>query len=543
MTVSDADSHAATRDEDGPNCSLAIEPHHVLFVQRPAKTPGVVHFCLRAACLYTPLMLLIGCVLLGVGVILLVASVRGRVTVRGEFCRGCRFDLAGTPTVPDRRCPECGREITAIGSTRPVLRRVSRGGVVAAAVVLLLGSLLMAAALGVRNVRLLALLPDGTVVMLAERGVDEAVGELAARSLRSTPMSAEHWKRAIDLALAHQADESIAWDPRYGDVLAAAAQGRQMDEEQLRAYFEQGMRDTVVIRSRVSARDVEVPYLIANTLDRMSVQLSSQHLSALGLQANRHRFSSGVVGQEATAVRRGGSTTGLWLPAGGSSATGSVSSAIPVTSEAWAGGDEVRLYVEYDITIERPGGGALVSLGTRRHEQVVRLLPPGTPVVEFIKDATLARAVQAAAGMSHIEVVPIDLEDLPRYGVEVVKFWQRFDGVPAPIAGRLFVLHDGVETEVVRFSSEGGRQGGHIYGQQWSVTHDGAAEAAALASRWADAGRVDVIFRPDPRVGENHALLDTVLDVTLVFEGVEVVRVEVPSSSSPGNYRPARVDE
>ncbi len=488
-------------------------------------------------------MLVVGVAMVLLAVGLLVLGVRGRVIARGEFCRKCRFDLAGTPTGAGRTCPECGQPIEDSGSTRPVLRRMSRGGVVAATVVLLLGSLLVASALGVRNVLLLALLPDGTVVMLAERDVDEAIGELAVRSLRSTPMSAELWKRAIDLALAHQADANIAWDPRLGDVLAAAVQGRHMDEEQLRAYFEQGMGDTVVIRSRVSARDVDVPYLVLHSLERMSVQLSSQHLSALGVQANRHRFSSGVVGQEAAAVRGGGSTSGLWLPVGGSTASGSVGSAIRVTSDAWAGGDEVRLYVEYDITIERPGGGALVSLGTRRHEQVVRLLPPGTPVVELFEDASLARAVRAAAGMSHLEVVPIDLEDLPRYGVEVVRFWQRFEGVPASIAGRLFVRHDGVETPIVHFSSEGGKQGGHIYGQHWSVNQDGAAEAAALAAQWAEAGRVDVIFRPDPLVGESHARLERVLDVTLVFEGVEVVRVDQPSSSSPMNYRPARVDE
>ena len=184
-------------------------------------------------------MLPLAIILLLASFAVLAIALRGRLTARGLFCRKCHFDLQGLDPARDNpACPECGRDLTQPGSTRPILRRVHRPGLVLALLMLTAGAVLTALALTPRGPAFYAALPDGQLLLLNRLGVDDALTELVDRTTRTPPLSDAHWRAIIDRGLAHQDDTAALWDPRWGQILAHAFVQKRMTEDQLQGYLE-----------------------------------------------------------------------------------------------------------------------------------------------------------------------------------------------------------------------------------------------------------------------------------------------------------------
>ncbi|MEX0876587.1 MAG: hypothetical protein WD114_03925, partial [Phycisphaerales bacterium] len=57
-------------------------------------------------------MLTLSVILLLLAAMMLIVGLRGRASVRGVYCRRCRFDLGGVKRGhEDARCPECGASV------------------------------------------------------------------------------------------------------------------------------------------------------------------------------------------------------------------------------------------------------------------------------------------------------------------------------------------------------------------------------------------------------------------------------------------------
>ncbi|MGV6814741.1 MAG: hypothetical protein ACWA5W_07025, partial [Phycisphaerales bacterium] len=112
-------------------------------------------------------MIVFGIILGAVGFILLIIALRGRVTHRGQFCKNCKFDLAGLKLESaDAKCPECGSGIHDESARRSQLRRVSRIGVVISAIVLLVGTSGVIAGATGKTGSIIAAMPDPVVLWL-----------------------------------------------------------------------------------------------------------------------------------------------------------------------------------------------------------------------------------------------------------------------------------------------------------------------------------------------------------------------------------------
>ncbi|MCZ6836130.1 MAG: hypothetical protein O7G85_10185 [Planctomycetota bacterium] len=72
-----------------------------------------------------------------VGALLFAFGWRGRQIDDHPLCRGCRYDLSGTPSLP-AKCPECGRDLARKRSTRLGHRR-KRPIIISLAILLVLG--------------------------------------------------------------------------------------------------------------------------------------------------------------------------------------------------------------------------------------------------------------------------------------------------------------------------------------------------------------------------------------------------------------------
>lgn len=479
-------------------------------------------------------MLWIGFILLASAITLLVLSLRGRITARGRFCRRCRFDLAG---IDAQTCPECGRDVAAPGTTRPIRRTRSRAGL-AAAVVLILAGGLIAAAPHAGSPAFFAGLPDAQIFVLNKLGVDGALTELAARTTRAEPLSDAHWRAAIARGLDHQADTATPWDPRWGQVLAHAFVQQRMTEDQMRTYLRDGFDAEVTIRDRIAHDADRAGFWINWTQGRITTSGPSV---PTGVTYRQNLSRSGVVGDDTRERDGGGSRGELIIQGTGFAGSSGLGSAVMIPPEARAG-DSVRVYVETRFVLNGADGQPAITLDPARYEQTVRVLPPGEPVVGLVADPAAAEIVRAGATVTPLMIAIPEPEQNSRWGVNAGQMQISFGDRPHAVAGRLYALTDSGEIEIGTIKLPAG-EGQHAHGLGWYINVSQLDEHLPRLRAVAAHETVDMVFRTEPDAAADDPRIDRVVDMTLVFKDVPVRVVADPKDvydvSSVSNRIPA----
>lgn len=482
-------------------------------------------------------MLWFAAALVAIALILLVASLRGRITARGRFCRACRFDLAG---IDAQSCPECGRDVAAPGATRPIRRTRSRVGLVAALVLILAGGLI-AAAPHAGSPAFFAGLPDAQILLLNKLGVDGALTELAARTTRAEPLSDAHWRAAIARGLDHQADTATPWDPRWGQVLAHAFVQQRMTEDQMRTYLRAGFDAEVTIRDRIAHDADRAGFWINWTQGRITTSGPSVPTGVTYLQ-NLSR--SGVVGDDTPERDGGGSRGELIIQGTGFAGSSGLGSAVVIPAEARAG-DSVRVYVETRFVLNDADGQPALRLEPARYEQTVRILPPSEPVVALVEDTAAAEAVRAETTVTPLTVAIPDPDQVERWGTNAGQMQINFGTRPHAVAGRLYARTDSGEIELGAVRLPAG-EGQHGHGVGIYITPGELDKHLPGLRALAELETVDVVFRTDPDAARDDPRIDRVFDLTLLFRGVPVNVVahpdEVWATSNRSTDVPAEQD-
>ena len=488
-------------------------------------------------------MLMVAIALLVVAAVLLAYALRGRVVARGRFCRRCRFDLQGHG--PDAAaCPECGRDLTGPKPTRATLRRIRQLPLVAAVLLQIAGlGLLLIQAPGV-GARIVAGLPDASVVRLAEYRLDAAVDELAARATRTPPMADPDLARAVELALAHQADTAEPWDPRWGEVLAEAFVADRMTDDQIARYLTNGFEREIQIRDRVNRPEADVGYRVLTRMVRMQRLPTSQPVYARDLMIRIETVSVGATAPGASNRGPGGSMgMQLNIPNQSYVHAGWTGSAVPVRAEDWAAeepGDELTVRAEYRVVLKNSATGRELEITTLEAEQRVRLLAPGEPVVTTIADPAAAERAAEGIAVEPFAILPVLPNTLPVNGATIARIGFRFEDLPHAFAGWLHLVdpQDGSEVRIARIVQ---RPSGSVIMHDWRAsTADRARDLAdpermlAAAGAVLDAGVATLVFRTDPSAAESQPDIDAVLDLTAVFEGVPVHRAQTESDLNRG---------
>lgn len=468
----------------------------------------------------------IGLTLLALGVFAFLLALRGRVVARGRFCRRCRFDLAGL-TDP-AACPECGRDLARPGATRPSLRRASRAGVAAAALLTLIGAGVSGIAATNNTARVMAALPDGAVMFLADLGVDAALTDLAEnRLMRTKPLADAHWDTLIDRALALQADASQPWDPRYGEVLAVALGSGRLTEDQVVRMLTSHTQSTIEIPDSIRHGATDMVIRMTTTEpDRLAAltpvwvlsdgngKLMSQHgIVRITIDDPAHTIETNVSG-----------LTGFSIPGpDGGRGVGSISSRVELTLDwkAIRPGDELVFTIHAENGLFRldnePKQYPQVA---HAHRRTVRVLPPEAELVAARADASLIAAFRE---QDHARVGPIEIRPGPTVQDSVLT-WILHD-LPVGVSGRVVLIHGGGETPLgwVTWSA----QPGYMI-TSGSLAPDPEAIDQATLAAWLEAGSVTIEIRPDPRHAERTPGMTGILGVPLRFENVPVTDQPVP---------------
>lgn len=480
-------------------------------------------------------MLATGLAMLLLGSILLAIPLRGRIVARGRFCRKCRFDLEGHSS-DAAACPECGRDLTGPKPTRVTLRRVRPLPLVAAGLLLFVGLGLLLIQTPGAGARIIAGLPDAQVVRLAAIGVDAGVDELASRATRMPPMASPDLARAMELALAHQADASKPWDPRWGEVLAGAFFADRMTDDQIARYLTHGFEREIQIRDRVNRPDARIGYRIDSRPVRLHRLTSSQ-------PANSNRslrveiVSIGATSPGANKEGPGGAmSSGMYIPnqppTGDASSLGST---VPVRPEDWTAEephDELTVRAEFRVTLEDRATRRKIEVTTVESEQRVRLLPPDEPAVTTITDAAAAERAAGGMGIEPFAILPVLPNTLPPGGATIAQFGFRPEPQSHAVAGWLSMVdpRDNSEVRITRMTL---RPPGRMAMIDWRASHRAIGEERSDPERMLSvaeavlaAGTATLVFRTDPAAAESDPDIDAVLDMTVVSESVPVHRAQ-----------------
>jgi hypothetical protein len=482
-------------------------------------------------------MLLTSLFLLALAAALLTLYARGFVVARGRFCRACRFDLAGLTDAP--ACPECGGDLSAPRAVSPVLLRRHRA-ILAAGVLLLLCSVAMLGYLGFTNrSSILPSLPNRILIPLEAAGVSEARTVIAMRAQDPEAFTDAQWQTLLTRALAHQADTTVAWDTRWGDVLGYAFVSRRMSEPQMAAYLSHGVISTVRIRDRAAVDQPWLGYAIDFGYGR--IRMSPRPAGSgppQGLQTPFRihqsvvRTGTGEVGQPTG----GGSGDGrFYIPWSVGGDRGGVAHIILMQGFDRADPPaEVVAFVETQTELTHAQTSEPVLTVHRRHEQQVELLPAGTPIIRTITDPTSADSIRDAAEVTPLRVDPGDPESGDGARSTRLELW--LPECLHTIAGKLYVVSpDGQETPLgsIVVRPDGPRKAG-VRTTFWDDPED--PQDAARFSRsleWLARAEVDVAFRTDTAAAVDDPKVQNVVDVTLWFRDVPVT-IEGESSTAAG---------
>ncbi len=452
---------------------------------------------------------------------LFVLAWRGRVAARGQFCKKCKFDLAGLDLeMLESKCPECGCGIHHEAGRRALLRQKSRFGLTIVAAMLLVSVGLIGFGISGKGGMILGMLPDSTVFWLNDLGVDEALDEVVVRVSRpDEPMADEFLIRAIADALAHQANTEQVWDPRWGEVLSQMFGNPIMSDEQMLQYLRNGMDIGVVIRDRVhqGASSVSMNHTMAYG------RISAVNFNSTGSMYTVKATSGGVVGEEPRPMgTNGGMTTNLFIPNRVNAMNMRTDGKVEPTGVGFdvEPGTSVMVFVEYQLILRGIG-----VVGTYRTEQPVLVVEPDEAIVPILNDPTMAQAICESIVISHVRVLEEIPEQADNFGLSVLAFKVNYDGLPASIALNVFLdLSDGELIKIGKLVQQGPSEtkGGQV--SWWMKPYETRESTpyAEVIARLIERGQVDIIFKTDATLADSNPGIDEVLELSLRFEDIPV---------------------
>lgn len=515
------------------------------------------------------------------GLILLIAGLRGRRLNDHPVCKWCRFDLEGV--YPESvTCPECGAGLKRDGAIRiGVRRRVPT--------LILVGALLAAVPLAPFGTVGWALLtgtnidtykPLGILLWEAhhsDRGrLDAIAGEIADRILRQK-LSPDQYQRVIEEALAFQGDPSRPWSESWGDLIERARLDGVLTSSQAERFRSQAAVIDLRVRPRIQAGGT-TPVLL--TLKEARVGSSSNLLMSVRVKgvkvagttakwdhvvdgASRFFGNSFFKDSNAVTFTLQGSRAGGGLRFMGLGGEGSGELLVEVPSDALLGDSSLQVALETSTGDGAITGGITIVNGRVRRSSSspsattsdavaaadVTVVGPRDPIVTPL-DATsestqkLAEKLRphqltvGSAGGFFIDRGPWNEQGS---GSEEASAVFNTKGIKEPIAFDVICRAGGREWKFgeldngeKRTSSSG--LGGLTFKSSMTITINGktvtnsssSEDGEQVGGTWegGDARTVDIILRPSADVAARTLDLDSFYGGSIEFKDVPVVHMQ-----------------
>ncbi len=488
------------------------------------------------------MMILGGIAICITGIVGFALAMRGRVVARGQFCRKCKFALAGIPIEsPETRCPECGREVHNPARRRAKLRKKSKLGFGIAVFLFFSGFGFIGVSITNQTSVFISAMPDGMVLQLTDWGLDEALDELVVRtSAVPMTMSKTHQDRAIKLGLENQSNLDVEFDPRWGEVLYLSCADGRMSHDQAGQYIANLDDVKITMRDRVHAgsRWIKVKMAV------QSVRNISLTGGSLPYQRTIRVSRAGIVGHEEIKSRNGG---GMRLPV-----------SIQVIKIDWMNtllrysislkrdgqlptvGELLDFGLEYTIEVRPKGEDQVIYTKTMSVDHQIQVIDPNEPIVPVFVNRELAQQVAQSLSIKPIQVTKaFPDKDKFQSTVPTLSITRQEQNLQETISFRVFLrLNDPEqdhheEIEIGKWVAPGTHnppQNSLNHSQmEWRVDPKDAikvAYARETVDRMIQLGKADVILRTDASLAEDDSEIDQVIDLVMIFEDVPLEIVE-----------------
>lgn len=467
------------------------------------------------------------------GFVTLVVGLRGRVAQRGVFCRKCRFDLAGIKLDTSQAiCPECGRSVGKHGTTRLIRRAKRKGVLVVGITICLLGFGLATIHFTGKSASMYAVMPDRVVLMASQWGSDEALDELLVRLSSANQTQKWLWDESIRHALEFQADTTLKWDPRRGEVVSLAWRSNRLNEKQIAQFVRNGIVSEVVMRDR---------YRVGDQLIRGDVIFAQTRLKVLTLYRTgfMHHLSITRVGgifqgEEWQTMAGGSARMELMLPprAGGAGVLlGSSISVPPEIEQLMQPGDEFEVFIEFMSELKHMSDGSIIETLPTRFTHMIAVLESDDLLVDVHDDPSIVQSVRTNCTITPFFGIKqgISSTQLKPVAQSSIIFTNLLHGV----AGRVYLRN---HTDGELFEAGWLTQNGLTNlkpGREQRVAH----AITLLINEWEEDqyeafqrvtrdGAVDVVFKSDPDVAALNPRLTGIIDVDMEFIGVPLMWFE-----------------
>lgn len=420
-------------------------------------------------------MLILSTGLLITATILLVIGLVGRRTPAGVYCKRCRFDLGGVDVQSDSaRCPECGAA-TSNPSARAGSVRYRRPAPLWAGTIALVlsGGILLTAMLGGAGA-LYARMPTNSLIKLLEWGDDEALDETLRRiALPNAAFSEPQWDRLIARGLEIQADASIDWDWRWGELLSIALTNNRLDPEQIKLYFMNGLAPELT--GRTTAHPGQSG--IQNRLDATQNRMWAINYTPTDYSVTCGLVKFGEVGKEPIQqheIREISRTFSIAAtPDQGTGASYGGARGISHRIERQPG-KSARVYFDYVIRVRHLQSDEIVVDETVREEFDIEFVDPDQPLVELVRDEAKANQILDAVRAAPMRVSAAFPEPNTYGMVTVMNGAVHITNVDAPVAFTLSIDIDGEMIDIGSLQNFQSPHTGGFIGQVWlrSSTRD-----------------------------------------------------------------------
>jgi len=490
-------------------------------------------------------MILIGIALFALGLLILPLAWRGRISARGQFCRKCRFDLAGSSMDAEgNKCPECGQPIYTQSARRTILRRSSKRGLIAALILTFLGSGSIAFGIWGNSASIYARLPDTIVVQGMQWGSSSALDEAVARSAISPRFVNNYSDDLVEYALKVQADQSQAWDPRLGQILIDSLQLGFMSPDQLRRYAINGWTHELTLRDRVHPGDDFIYYQLRTTGDRVYLT---------NFAATRYRYGAriieyGVQGDDPVWVidpRRamGGRLLITSDPDRGTTLFSSLWKMNQYTTNAKIG-ESIPIYIDLEIRLESPDMDEPIVSEIVRLERSVVVVPDTEPIVELVTNPAHAVQIAKAITLGPLYTMEYPQAPGPNHSILMLKFLAFVDSIPDSFSFMFYLQIGDQEVPMGKLVRKGPDESPSGQSVQWGISPndpEGLMKAMALHAIALESGQVDVILRTETVHALQHPTIDQVVDVTIEFNDVPIKIVETPQEVNNPLWDPVEI--
>lgn len=499
-------------------------------------------------------MLILSLAMLLASLVFFAAGFIGRVSPQGVYCRQCRFDLVGVDVLSDdARCPECGTNTSKPTARVAKLRTRKHTPIWAGAALLVLGGVLLIATLLGGIAGLYQRMPSNSLIKLVEWGDSEAIDEVLRRiGSPNTTMSDGQWDRLITHGLGIQADESISWDWRWGEILSIALGKHRLDQGQLKQYFINGLAPELTVRATAHRGQPG----IQNRLDATQNRMWAINYKTTEYSVTCQLVAFGEVGQEPIQQRevsespRAFSITATPNQSTGASFGGGRGIDHRIDHKP---GETARVYFDYVIRVRHLQTDEIVVDETVREEFDIDFIDPDQPLVELVRDEVKANQILASVRAAPLRLSAAFPEPNAYGMVTVMSGAVRIENIDCPIAFTLSIEIDGELIDIGSLQNFHSPHTGGFLGQVWlrSSTRDeqGIDRLRELHAKILKLGSVRLFARADPVLAATRPETERIIDLDFIFDDVEIiVQDQIPQwisevSNEEFSIVPRRMDQ